>query len=165
MIVLPRRLQCQLGSETVHFYPIYSSRQPVLYCIYLSCYFLQIFCQYVTGSQPSSQPSMAGSPQLRVFYSPCEHHSGNSRSISEQCISCKDGALAFTDFHSMYYSICMQYIVLILDGNSEPRGAHARSDLGYLIRLRHLIRSRIVTNQIFFFLKKTCFPSHMRNPF
>ena len=36
-------------------------------------------------------------------------------------------------------------MVLILQGNSEI-GAHVRSEIGYLIYLRHLNRSRAVTN-------------------
>ena len=51
-------------------------------------------------------------------------------------------------------------MVLTLDGNLEI-GAHARSDLGYLISLMHLIGSRAVTNQNFF-LKKD-FQSYLRN--
>ena len=39
-------------------------------------------------------------------------------------------------------------IVIILDGNSEI-GAHARSDLGDLICLSHLSRTRAVINLIF----------------
>ena len=39
-------------------------------------------------------------------------------------------------------------MVLILDGNSEI-GAHVWSNLCYLICLRHLIRSKTVTNLIF----------------
>ena len=40
-------------------------------------------------------------------------------------------------------------MVLILDGTSEV-GAPVRSNLCYFICLRHLIKSRAVTNQIFF---------------
>ena len=40
-------------------------------------------------------------------------------------------------------------LLLILDGNSEI-GAHVRSNLDYLIFLKHLFRSRAVTNLIFF---------------
>ena len=47
-------------------------------------------------------------------------------------------------------------MVLRLDGNSE-RGAHARSNLCHLIYSRHLIRSRAVTNRIFFNLKRPIF--------
>ena len=39
-------------------------------------------------------------------------------------------------------------MVLIIDGNSE-KGAHVRSNLSYLICLRHLNRPRAVTNRIF----------------
>ena len=52
-------------------------------------------------------------------------------------------------------------IKLVLDGNSEIV-AHVGSDIGYLICLRHLIRSRAVTNQ-FFFSEKTYFPLCVRN--
>ena len=41
-------------------------------------------------------------------------------------------------------------MVLILDGNSE-KGAYVRSNLCYLICLRHFIRSRVVTNRPIFF--------------
>ena len=40
-------------------------------------------------------------------------------------------------------------MVLILDGNSEI-STHALSDLGYLICLWHLFRSRALTNQNFY---------------
>ena len=40
-------------------------------------------------------------------------------------------------------------MVLICDGNSEI-GAHVESNLCYLICLRHLIRSKAVTNRIYF---------------
>ena len=40
-------------------------------------------------------------------------------------------------------------LVLILDGNTEI-GAHVKSNLCYLISVRHFIRSRTVTNRIFF---------------
>ena len=53
-------------------------------------------------------------------------------------------------------------MLLILGGNSEI-GAQLRSNLCYLICLRHLIRSREVTDLIFFFSEKTYFPSHVRN--
>ena len=39
-------------------------------------------------------------------------------------------------------------MVLILDGNSDV-GAHVRIDLGVLVSLRHLFRSRAVTNLTF----------------
>ena len=55
-------------------------------------------------------------------------------------------------------------IVLILDSNSGI-GTHVRSDLGYLICLRHLFRSRAVTNLIFLSLENTYFPSCVRNMF
>ena len=42
-------------------------------------------------------------------------------------------------------NMLVRQIVLILYGKSEI-GAHVRSDLGYLICLSHLIRSRAVTN-------------------
>ena len=48
-------------------------------------------------------------------------------------------------------------MVLILDGNPEL-GAQVRSNLVYLICLRHSIRSRAVTNQIFF-SENAYFPS------
>ena len=40
------------------------------------------------------------------------------------------------------------HVVLLLDGNSE-NGAHVRSNLSCLTCLRHLIRSRALSNQIF----------------
>ena len=40
------------------------------------------------------------------------------------------------------------YGMVILDGNSEI-GGHVRSNLFYLTCLRHLIKSRAVTNRIF----------------
>ena len=49
---------------------------------------------------------------------------------------------------------CM--MVSILDGNSRI-GAHVRSNLCYLICLRYLIRSRAVTNRIFFSPKRSIF--------
>ena len=56
---------------------------------------------------------------------------------------------------------CREFIVLILYGNSEI-GAHVRNNLCYLIRLRHLIRSRAVTHLVFF-SENTDFPSYVRN--
>ena len=47
-------------------------------------------------------------------------------------------------------------LVLILDGNPEI-GANVRSNLSYLICSRHLIRSRNVTDRIFFSPKITIF--------
>ena len=47
-------------------------------------------------------------------------------------------------------------MVLILDGSSEI-GAHVRSNLGHIICLRHLFRSRTVTNRTIFFLGKDLF--------
>ena len=44
-------------------------------------------------------------------------------------------------------------MVLILDGNFEL-AAHVRSNLCYLICLRHLIRSKAVKNRIVFLRKK-----------
>ena len=44
------------------------------------------------------------------------------------------------------------HMVLILDGNSEI-GAHVGSNICYLICLRHLIRSRVVSNSIYFLEK------------
>ena len=49
--------------------------------------------------------------------------------------------------------ILLSGMVLILVGNSGI-GAHDLSVLGYLIRLRHLIRSRAVKNLILFFFKR-----------
>ena len=46
--------------------------------------------------------------------------------------------------------------VLILDGNSEI-GVHARNDACYLICLRHLFRSRLVTNLKLFSRKELFF--------
>ena len=42
-------------------------------------------------------------------------------------------------------------MALITEGNSET-GAHLKSNLCYLICLRHLIKLRLVTNRIFFLL-------------
>ena len=68
---------------------------------------------------------------------------------------------------SLVYPICkldtLPYMVLILDGNSEIL-ALLRCNLSYLIRLRHLIRLRAVTNQIIF-LRKSYFPLCVRNIF
>ena len=50
-------------------------------------------------------------------------------------------------------------MVFILHGNSDI-GAHVWSNTGYLICLRHLIRSRAVTNRIFF-SEKTYLPSNV----
>ena len=52
-------------------------------------------------------------------------------------------------------------MVFISDGNEEL-GLHARSNLCYLIFLRHSIRSRAGTNLIFFLSKKTYFPTCVR---
>ena len=51
-------------------------------------------------------------------------------------------------------------MVLLLDGNLDIC-AHVWSDLCYLICLRHLIRSRAVTNWIYF-SEKTFFPLCVR---
>ena len=51
-------------------------------------------------------------------------------------------------------------MAIILDGNS---GGHVRNNLSYMIRLRHLIRSGVVTNRIFF--SADIFPSCVRNMF
>ena len=42
-------------------------------------------------------------------------------------------------------------MLLILDGNSDI-GAHVRSNLCYMIFVRHFIRSRAIINAIFFYL-------------
>ena len=55
-------------------------------------------------------------------------------------------------------------MVLKSDGNSEI-GAHIRINLSYLICLRHLIKSRSVTNRIFFFSKKPIFLIYFELPF
>ena len=52
-------------------------------------------------------------------------------------------------------------MVLILNFNSVI-GAHVRSNLYHFICLRHLIRSRAVTNRIFFSPKRPFFSSSMR---
>ena len=52
-------------------------------------------------------------------------------------------------------------MVLKIDDYSEI-GAHRRSNLCNLIRLRHYIRSGVVTNRFFFF-EKNYFPSCLRN--
>ena len=49
-------------------------------------------------------------------------------------------------------------MVLILDSKI---GAHVRINIFHLICVRHLIRSRAVTNQIYF-SEKTYFPSRVR---
>ena len=54
-------------------------------------------------------------------------------------------------------------IVLMLDGSSEIC-THVRSNLYYLIYLRHLIGSRAVDNRIFV-SEKTYFPSSVRDMF
>ena len=46
-------------------------------------------------------------------------------------------------------------IELIWDGDSEIDGANVGGNLYYSICLRHLIRSRAVTNRIFFYPKRT----------
>ena len=46
-------------------------------------------------------------------------------------------------------------MVLVLDCQSEI-GALVRSDLAYLICLRHLLRSRTVANQFFLYTCATC---------
>ena len=51
-------------------------------------------------------------------------------------------------------------MVLVLDGPADL-GAHERSNLRYLKRLRHLIKSRAVT--MFVLSKNTYFPSSVRN--
>ena len=56
---------------------------------------------------------------------------------SKNCIVCPSVRL--------YWQFIM---VLIFDGNSEI-GTYVLSDFGYLFCLRHLIRSRVVTNLIF----------------
>jgi len=50
-------------------------------------------------------------------------------------------------------------MVLILNGNSEI-GTHVKSNLCYLICLRHLIRSRVVTNRNLVFSLKRFFFLH-----
>ena len=57
----------------------------------------------------------------------------------------------------MFYAVH----ALILDGNSEI-GAHVRSNLCYLICLRHLIRPRAV-GWYFILSEKTYLPSYVRN--
>ena len=47
---------------------------------------------------------------------------------------------------------CNYHMVLVLDGNSEI-SAHVWSNLCYLTCSRHLVRSRAVTNRIFFLRK------------
>ena len=49
-------------------------------------------------------------------------------------------------------------MVLILKGNAEL-GEHVRSNLGYLPCLRHLLKSRVVTTQIYL-PKRKFFPLH-----
>ena len=55
----------------------------------------------------------------------------------------------FHPFHPSALSISAFSMVLILDGNSLS-GVHIRHNLCYSTCLRHLIRSRIVTNWIFY---------------
>ena len=54
-------------------------------------------------------------------------------------------------------------MVLILDGISEL-GAHVRSNLGYLVCLRHSNKSSAVTDRIFFFFRKDLFPFMREQP-
>ena len=59
-------------------------------------------------------------------------------------------------FYSWWHSINIGSMVLILDGSSEI-GAHVWRDLGVLIRLIHLWRSRAATNlKIFLHTCVTC---------
>ena len=51
--------------------------------------------------------------------------------------------------------------VLLLDGNLEI-DAHVRNNFSYQICLRHLIRSRAVTNKIFCLRKKAYVPLSLR---
>ena len=50
---------------------------------------------------------------------------------------------------------CISSMVLVLDGNSEIIGAQEYSHIGYLICLKHFLRSRAVINTISL-LGKTC---------
>ena len=73
-----------------------------------------------------------------------------------------EGILSF-----YFYILRYDPMELILDGNSEI-GAHVRSNLCYLIFLRHLLRSRTVTivseKTTFLYAGATCFelPSNTR---
>ena len=55
-------------------------------------------------------------------------------------------------------------IALILDGSSEL-GVHVRSNLCWLICLKHLIRSRAVTDRTYIFSEKAYFHSCVRKMF
>ena len=53
-------------------------------------------------------------------------------------------------------------IVLVLDGTLLEKGAYVSTNICHLICLRHLKRSKAVTNRIFF-SEKNSFPSCVRN--
>ena len=53
----------------------------------------------------------------------------------------------------MFLIVWLRTMVLISHGSPE-KGAHIRNNLCHLIRLRHLVRSRAVTDWIFFFPKE-----------
>ena len=55
---------------------------------------------------------------------------------------------------------CNDWFAYFNYGNSEI-GVHIWRNLGYLICLRHLIRSRAVTNLIFFFIKEHFYAQHV----
>ena len=67
-------------------------------------------------------------------------------------------------FTIVYFNITENHIVSILDGYTE-KGSHVWSNLGSLICLKHLFRSRAVTNQIFSQKRHIYFPSWVRNMF
>ena len=58
----------------------------------------------------------------------------------------------------------MQAMVLILDGNLEIDALEGCNNLCYFIRVRHLNRSKAVTNRIVF-SEQTYFPSCFRDIF
>ena len=99
---------------------------------------------------PSSQSQIASQPRLYYF------HTFSQNLPFFPCL--------FTLSNSTYASTLPPTLSMVLiDGNSEI-GAHVRSNLCYLICLRHLIRSRAVTNRISI-SEKTYFALYVRNMF
>ena len=67
---------------------------------------------------------------------------------------------AFVDHRTPSWFELIYDIVLITYISWSEINAHVRSDIGYLICLRHLFRSRAVTNLIFFLLFKMTISLH-----
>ena len=63
------------------------------------------------------------------------------------------------------YKTLIPTLVLISEGNSGIGAQYVWRYLGYLICLRHLIRSKAVLTILTFLLEKTDFPSYVRNIF